>query len=199
MPRLLTVLTCLALPLTGCVPELVSPADDGAPWEAPTNGWGVTPPPEGLAAEGFEEGQVVPEFRLPDQNGETVSLWQFYGQVVVLDVSTMWCAPCRQLAETAQEMADEFKDQGFFYTTVFPEDADGDADDPVVPDQEDLLAWGEYYEILEPLISDGEGYSSLVIGESYPVVVVIDREMRSLGRMEGPSDEQIREKVLEGL
>ncbi len=184
---------------TGCVPVLVSPADDGAPWEAPVNSWGVSPPPDGLEAEGFEEGQVVPEFRLPDQNNEEVSLWQFYGQVVVLDVSTMWCAPCRQLAQTAQAMADEFKDQGFFYTTVFPEDADGDADDPVVPDQEDLNAWADYYGIQEPLITDGAGYSSLVVGESYPVIVVIDREMRSLGRMEGPTDEQIREKVAEGL
>lgn len=187
--------------LVACVPVLVStdPVDENAPWVAPENSWPISNPPDGLDAEGFETGMIVPDFRLPDQYGDEVSLWQFYGSVIVLDISTMWCAPCRQLAEGAQEMADEFRDQGFVYLTVFPEDADGDAEDPLVPDQEDLNAWSEYFELYEPLLSDGVGYSAQTVGDSYPVVLVIDRNMRSTGRMEGPLEETIRGIVEDNL
>jgi thiol-disulfide isomerase/thioredoxin len=187
--------------MLACVPVLVSTdlENENLPWEAPDNSWPLSIPPEDLVAEGFETGQVVPDFRLPDQYNDTVSLWQFYGLVVVLDISTMWCAPCRILAEGAQEMADEFRAQGFIYLTVFPEDADGDAIDPIIPDQEDLQEWSEYFELDEPLLSDGVGYSEEPVGESYPVVVVIDRSMRSTGRMEGPLEETIRAVVEENL
>ena len=85
----------LGLVFGGCVPVLVSP-DGGAsagPWEAPDNTWPMNEPPEGLTATTMAAGEVVPEFRLADQFGATVSLWQFYGMVVIVDVST-GCA-CR--------------------------------------------------------------------------------------------------------
>ena len=186
MPRLLTVLTCLALPLTGCVPELVSPADDGAPWEAPTNGWGVTPPPEGLAAEGFEEGQVVPEFRLPDQNGETVSLWQFYGQVIALDISTIWCGPCRDLAGGVTETWEEYQDQGFAYLTLLSQDMNGQ-----VPDQAELEEWATTYGIEQPVLADGAGHSNAISPDgTFPQIVVIGRDMRVVVEKVSPSTEE---------
>jgi thiol-disulfide isomerase/thioredoxin len=187
--------------LLACVPVLVSEeaAVDAGPWVAPTNSWPTSPPPEGLTAEGFEEGEVVPDFRLMDQFGAEVSLWQFYGSVVVLDISTMWCAPCQQLALGVQEVADTYKDQGFFYLTVFPEDQDGDVRDPLIPDQEDLQGWANYYDIAEPLLSDDEGYAAQVVTEGYPVVLVIDRQMKSTGPRESPSEEQIVATVEEEL
>lgn len=186
--------------LFACLPILVSEhPQSGAVWEAPTNSWEVNLPPDDLEAEGFDEGEVVPDFRMMDQYGDTVSLWQFYGEVVVLDISTMWCAPCRQLAEGAQEVADTYRDQGFRYITVFPEDADGDDQDPLVPDQTDLTGWSDYYELTEPLLADADGYSKAAIKESYPVVVVIDREMRSTGRMEGPEENAIVSRVKDAL
>src|SRR5687768_2227270 len=90
----------IAVISTGCVPHLYSSGGAGQPseWVAPENTWTVTPPPATLEAQGYGEGDVIPDFRLVDQHGDEVSLWQFYGNVILLDVSTIWCGPCQQLA-----------------------------------------------------------------------------------------------------
>lgn len=186
--------------LTACMPILVSSeTTQGQPWEAPENSWGVSPPPSDLKAEGFAKGQVVPDFRMMDQYGDTVSLWQFYGDVLVLDISTMWCAPCRQLAEGAQAVADEYRDEGFRYLTVFPEDADGADQDPIVPDLEDLTGWSDYYALTEPLLADADGYSKAAVTDGYPVVIVIDREMKSTGAVAAPDESLIVDAIKKNL
>ena len=60
-------------------------------------------------------GEAVTDECVPDQNGDQVSLWQFYGNVWVLDVSTMWCAPCQKLASGLQEIVNDHEEEGFVY------------------------------------------------------------------------------------
>ena len=108
----------------GCVPVLYSEeaADPLAEWIAPTNSWPQCAPDDRQVAEGYDPGQTVPDLRMPDQFGAEVSLWQFSCDVVLLDISTMWCEPCQDLARDAQEMADDYREQGFTYVTVLTED-----------------------------------------------------------------------------
>jgi hypothetical protein len=96
-------------------------------------------------------------------------------------------------------VADTYRDQGFRYITVFPEDADGDDTDPIIPDQDDLQSWSDYYGLTEPLLSDADGYSKGAVKGSYPVVLVIDRRMQSTGRMQGPAESEIVSKVEDAL
>jgi len=174
---------------TACMPVLVGPDVTYTPWTAPDNSWPISAPPEGLVGEGFEKGEVVPDFLLMDQYGQDVSLWQFYGSVIVMDVSTMWCGPCGNLADTVQEIADSRREQGFVYMTLFPEDVDKDAEDPTIPDIEDLNAWGDYHEIAEPLLSDDARYTEAITTDAFPVIIIIDREMKASARLEGISDD----------
>ena len=68
--------------------------------------------------EGFGVDDVAPDFTLGDQNDITHSLSQYRGSVVLLDVSTIWCAPCQALAESTQATADKFRNEGFVYVTI---------------------------------------------------------------------------------
>jgi len=134
--------------------------------------------------------------RLLDQHGATVSLWQFYGLVVVVDFSTMWCAPCQELAGGVEETYQEYRDEGFIYLTVLSEDLDSE-----VPDQEDLNIWADYYEITAPVLSDDQGYGEQIVGgaSGYPLVMVIDRELVVADEQVTPTDDATIRGVVEGL
>jgi len=167
---------------TGCVPVLTSPGGDTATtevncstWQAPENGWlNTNSPPCDTESVGFERGQLAPDMRLVDQHGATVSLWQFAGTVILLDFSTMWCAPCQDIATHVDDTWKDFEDQGFTYLTILSQD-----DFSNIPDDEDLNSWAEDYDITAPILSDDRGYTDGIIppGGGFPQLMLIDRDM----------------------
>jgi cytochrome oxidase Cu insertion factor (SCO1/SenC/PrrC family) len=46
--------------------------------------------PADLEGTGYGVGDIANNFTVIDQNGDAVELYQFYGQVIVLDVFTEW-------------------------------------------------------------------------------------------------------------
>lgn len=186
--------------VAACIPVLTSPKgtdEPGGDWVAPENDWGTCEgPPAGLVGEGLEVGQVAPDFRLLDQHGKEVSLWQFHGCTVVLDFSTMWCAPCQELAEEAQAIADDYRDRGLVYLTVMPQDLGSDP-----PDQEELLSWSESFELFEPILSDDEGYTyQLVTGSrGFPAVLIVGTDGKVLVDVPTVTDEGIRAAIDDAL
>lgn len=83
-------------------------------------------------------------FKLKDQNDKEVSLYSFYGEITVLDISAMWCGPCVMAAGDVQEIADKY---GINYLTLLIEDTQGNE-----PDLEDVQAWSENNKINEPVL-----------------------------------------------
>ena len=184
--------------LIACVPVLTSPADSGGPsscWMEVENSW-TSATPRDLVAQGFGIGQTPPDMCMLDQNGDMVSMWQFYGQVVVLDISAEWCAPCQELAEGVDHTWKEFKEQDVMYLTLLTEDLNSQA-----PNQEVLSEWAEKYEITAPVLSDSEGYKmQLVPNGAYPRVMLIDRKMTiQIDSINPATDEVIREAIINAL
>ncbi len=177
--------------LLACIPELTSQKVGACADGLPENEWPVGEPPVDLVGEGYEVGEVAEDACVPDQNGDDVALWQFYGRVWVLDVSTMWCAPCQVLAHGLQELADGYADEEFSYVTVLAEDLGSD-----VPDNAELNEWADNFGILEPVLADEAGFTSgIVRNGTYPAVLIIGRDMVVHERLDVPSDEAIIEAV----
>ena len=165
-----------------CTPVLTTPDGKGGgggftgvDWEHPDNSWhGVDSVPSDLEEEGWAEGQVAPDFRLVDQYGDTVSLWQFYGDVIALDLSTMWCGPCQLLAREVDEVQEDYEAEGFIYITLLPENVDGE-----VPSVDNLNEWAERNSVSAPILSDGDGHSYAIVPDKiWPHVMIIGRDMR---------------------
>ena len=177
----------------GCTPVLTSPEPAlNTDWEAPENTWAFNTPPADLAGEGFHEGETVPDMRFFDQHGDEVSIWQFYGLVVVVDVSTMWCAPCAKLADEVDAVWTDYEDDGFIYLTLLPEN--GLAEPPSV---EDLNKWGSDHSITAPILADHDGWSyQIVTDAAYPRVMVLDRDLAvSVARVDPADDTTIRAAI----
>lgn len=179
--------TLLSMPLllAGCVPHLTTPpwaredggTGSGATWEPPSNSWPATEDlPADLEGEGFTEGLIFPDIRLKDQHGDEVSVWQFYGMVIAIDISTMWCGPCNKLAEEVNHIWEDYEERGFMYLTMLPEDREGGPMEVA-----DAAEWAERHEIIAPILADDQGYSyDIVPNQIWPRVLVIGRDMRVL-------------------
>ena len=102
------LLPCVFLSLVGCLPtssdgsdpdnadefgDPDNPNDDPAPDDpepyGPDNSWwhaDAADVPAGLSGTGWYAGDTAYNFTLADQHGDAVEFYQFYGQLVVLDV-----------------------------------------------------------------------------------------------------------------
>jgi peroxiredoxin len=46
--------------------------------------------PADLAGTGFKTGDIANNFNMLDQHGNQTELYQFYGEIVIVDVFTYW-------------------------------------------------------------------------------------------------------------
>jgi peroxiredoxin len=176
-----------------CAPHLETSDGSGGPWswDAPQNRWAMGEPEQGTRGQGFAVGQVVPDVRMPDQFGEEVSLWQFSGQVLLFDVSTMWCAPCQELAQGTQASIEYYADDPFTYLTILQENVESQP-----PEHEDLIRWADTFGIAGPVTADGDKQTArAVIQGQYPAVLVIGPDLTVLERVNPPNDEEVHNAV----
>ncbi len=192
----------LALILGGCaIPRYYSLQDTGDTQEtgdctcdAPENTWPSDPDAPCIEGEtGFREGEALPDFRLPDQHGDEVTLCQLRGHVVLVDISTIWCSPCQDLAKHTEATWQDYKDQGFVLVTILAENLEGE--DPTV---EDLEFWAETFGITAPILGDpGKQWSrqGMNEGDPYPLLMVLDRDLVVRERVNAFTDAAVRAAI----
>jgi len=174
--------------LVGCVPHLYTDVD---PWVAPENSWPVGDVPAETQAEGYQTGEVIPELVGPDQFGDDVSIWQFHGLVTVVDISTIWCAPCQELAKTTQETYEHYEDDGVMYVTVLAQDLEGN-----VPEVDDLVFWADSFGIEAPVMGDqGSWWQGATPDQSFPQILVLNPDLTVCQRDIEASDAALREAI----
>ena len=155
----------------GCAPS--DNTTETSCWQNVDNTWTSQMPPKDLTGSGFEMGETPPDMCMKDQFGNDVSLWQFFGQVVLLDVSSEWSGPSQVIAPEVQTIWTDYKDQGFMYLTLLTEDRVS-----AVPSVETLEQWAEEFSITAPVLSDAEGYrEQLVPSAAYPKLILFNRTM----------------------
>ena len=154
-------------------------------WQRVENTWTSQTPPQDLVGTGFDMGETPPDMCMKDQFGNDVSLWQFYGQLILLDVSSEWGGPSQVLAPEVEEIWTDYTDQGFIYLTLLIEDMVSDT-----PSVETLEQWAEDFSITAPVLSDSEGYrEQLVPSAAYPKLILINRSMKVINDRITPVDE----------
>jgi len=115
-----------------------------------------------LATYGTIADEIAANFTAKDHNGKDVSLYDYFGKVILLNFSADWCPPCRTEAPQLKALFDKYKDKGFQILTI---QIDGDPSE-----------WAEEYSLSFPVLDDNQESLWDVFGEGYvPLNIVLDR------------------------
>ena len=66
----------------------------------------------------YQEGIAAYDFTYPDINGKNISLSDFKGKVVLVDVWATWCGPCKRELPHMQELEKEFHGKDVVFMSV---------------------------------------------------------------------------------
>jgi cytochrome c biogenesis protein CcmG/thiol:disulfide interchange protein DsbE len=76
-------------------------------------GWGLVRVNSGRVSSG-----MAPDFTITSFDGETITLSELRGQVVIINFWASWCPPCREEAPYLEATWRKYKDQGVFFIGV---------------------------------------------------------------------------------
>jgi DsbE subfamily thiol:disulfide oxidoreductase len=120
----------------------------------------------------------APDFKLMSPSGKPISLRDFRGKVVFLNMWASWCGPCRTEMPGMDRLYHEFKGKGFEILAVNVKDK-----------REDALRFLKELKISYPVALDPQGEVGLLYGAwGMPTTYLIDRKGAVLARLWGPAD-----------
>jgi len=142
---------------------------------------------------GHGVGDEICDLVLKDQNDDVWHLYDLEGDIVVLDFSAMWCAPCQSAASTVQEIQDFYEAGGFHYVTILIDDTSGDT-----VELDEVQYWTDTFGIETTSVLQGNrdlinatpelGYPI----SSWPTFVFVDRNLEIFWGIYGYSEEYLK-------
>jgi cytochrome c biogenesis protein CcmG/thiol:disulfide interchange protein DsbE len=133
----------------------------------------------GLLSLRHPSSSLAPDFAVPDLAGQAVRLSAFRGRVVLLNLWTTWCPPCREEMPSMERLYRRLRDRGFVLLAVSQDEGGTAVVEPFVHE----------LGLTFPVLVDSEqqvGHRYGVWG--YPESFLIDREGRIAERVIGPRD-----------
>lgn len=127
-----------------------------------------------------EPAKPVPTFAITDLEGKDVTLDAFKGKVVVLNLWATWCVPCIKEMPSLERLSTRMKDKGVAVMSV-SQDRGGMKQVGPFLDKHGLKAL--------PIYLDPKGaVLKAIAGRGLPTTLVIDKEGREIGRLEGDAE-----------
>ena len=112
--------------------------------------------PGRLASTGSDLGDLIENVQMTDQCGDSVSIWDFYGEYHILYTTAAWCGSCTAEAATLEGVKQDFIDEtglGFNFLFALYEGMTGNA-----ATAEDAEAYALQVGITTfPVFADGAG------------------------------------------
>jgi len=123
----------------------------------------------------------APDFTMEDLNGDSISLSDFKGQLILLDFWASWCKPCRLANPKLVKLYEEFNDKGLEIISI---SLDGSTQQSTA--KQDWKKAVETDKLTWPQVSELKGWASEVRNlynfRSIPYTVLIDVDGRIIGQ-----------------
>ncbi|HKK66494.1 MAG TPA: TlpA disulfide reductase family protein [Clostridia bacterium] len=130
----------------------------------------------------LKETTPAPDFTIETLQGDRVSLSDYRGEVVLLNLWATWCPPCREEMPSMQSIYDQLKDRGFTILAVAAPNPPRETFEKI----ENYVSENEY---TFPVLIDSEYkvYGTYGTG-SIPTSWVVDTEGNLVSRLVGATD-----------
>lgn len=136
---------------------------------------------------------VAPDFTYPDTEGKMVSLSDFRGKVVLIDVWATWCGPCQAQIPYLLKLEEELKDSGIVFIGVSV-DVDKDKEKWLKAVEEKGLKGTQLF---------ASGWSKITKDyeiKGIPRFIVVGKDGKLVARQApAPSDPALKQLLLETL
>ena len=122
--------------------------------------------------ESKSEKKMAPDFSLKEITGETVSLEQYRGQIVLLDFWATWCPPCRASIPELVALQGKYREKGLVVLGI-------SMDDPDMVKNSDLVEFKNKLKINYRILRATSGVLRDYFGQgniSIPTMFFINRE-----------------------
>lgn len=135
----------------------------------------------------LEKSMPAPDFTLPDLDGKMVSLADFKGRVVLLNIWATWCAPCVEEMPSMEKLYQKLKDEKFVILAVSIDEAGAAAVRPFM----------KKHQLTFPALIDSAGnIKSLYQATGVPESFIIDKKgyivEKVIGKRDWAADSAIR-------
>ncbi len=143
------------------------------------------------------KGYQVCDFPAIDKNNESQKLSELFGEKIVIDLSAMWCGPCKTASANTQSTANILDDVTIL--TVLIENEYGQP-----PSAEDLARWAETYNIItepvwgasrEIVTNNPIDTKNKFFLEGWPTFYFIDSNGELVDYMRGYSETELIQKA----
>ena len=135
---------------------------------------------------GPEKGLPAPNFSLPGLDGQMVSLADYRGKVVLLNIWATWCPPCLEEMPSMEKLYQELKGEGFEILAVSIDESGA----------QDVLPFMKKHKLSFPALTDSKGaiknlYQTTGVPESF----IIDKDGILVEKVIGPRNWAIPETL----
>ena len=132
------------------------------------------------------KGRPAPNFSLPDLDGQTVSLADYRGKVVLLNIWATWCPPCVEEMPSMEKLYKELNGNGFEILAVSIDESGA----------QDVLPFMQKHKLTFPALIDSRGtlkglYETTGVPESF----IIDKDGILVEKVIGPRDWAVPEAI----
>lgn len=116
------------------------------------------------ASYGSWRDDIAADFSAENQSGQAITLYQYFGKVILINFSANWCGPCQEEAGYLESLYQSNKNKGFQILTILISGSPA--------------TWVNQYKLTFPVLDDNSKRLWSIYGEgSVPLNIILDRNM----------------------